>query len=127
LGAPFFGLAPFFQEAFSGATVAPCSATAAVFSLVAASAFIMVVSGESFLRQIRRTTIHGSGCQETQGESGRLGDEPGRGERLREDFLSGYSPFRKGSYFILEGNLIVLPATIEGAPSEMMNRPREFH
>ena len=37
----------------------------------------------------------------------------GRGERLREDFLSGYSPFRKGSYFILEGNLIVLPATMK--------------
>ena len=31
LGAPFFGLAPFFEEAFSGATCAPCSATAAVF------------------------------------------------------------------------------------------------
>jgi hypothetical protein len=32
---PFFALAAFFEEAFSGATVAPCSATAAV-SVVAA-------------------------------------------------------------------------------------------
>src|ERR1039458_1211294 len=29
LGAPFFWLAPFFEDPFSGATVAPCSATAA--------------------------------------------------------------------------------------------------
>src|SRR5713101_8231990 len=29
LGAPFFWLAPFFEEVFSGATWAPCSATAA--------------------------------------------------------------------------------------------------
>jgi hypothetical protein len=29
LGAPFFVLAPFFEEAFSGATWAPCSVTAA--------------------------------------------------------------------------------------------------
>src|SRR6266567_9540863 len=27
LGAPFFGLVPFFEETFSGATCAPCSAT----------------------------------------------------------------------------------------------------
>ena len=40
LGAPFFGLAPFFEEAFSGATFAPCSATAAAFSVVVASAFV---------------------------------------------------------------------------------------
>src|SRR6476469_3176620 len=32
LGAPFFGLASFFEEAFSGATFAPCSATMAVAS-----------------------------------------------------------------------------------------------
>src|SRR5215472_16964888 len=31
LGASFFWLAPFFEEAVSGATGAPCSATAAVF------------------------------------------------------------------------------------------------
>jgi hypothetical protein len=34
LGAPFFGLASVFEEAFPGATVEPCSATAAVFSVV---------------------------------------------------------------------------------------------
>src|SRR5579862_3195912 len=50
LGAPFFLVAPFFDEAFSGATFAPRSATAAAFSVVVASAFVMVVSGRSFLR-----------------------------------------------------------------------------
>jgi hypothetical protein len=35
-GAPFFGLAAFFEEAFSGATVAPYSATAAAVLLVPA-------------------------------------------------------------------------------------------
>ena len=34
LGAPFFWLAAFFEEAFSGATCAPCSATAAVSVVV---------------------------------------------------------------------------------------------
>jgi len=73
--ATFFWLAPFFEEALSGATWAPCSATAAVFSVLLASAFVMVVSGNSFLRQIRRMTSHHSGCRETQGKSGRLGHE----------------------------------------------------
>src|SRR5216110_981881 len=41
LGAPFFGAEPFFEEAFSGATVAPCSATVAT---VLASALVMLVS-----------------------------------------------------------------------------------
>lgn len=36
LGAPFFRLAPFFEEAFSGATYAPCSATAAAVVVVSA-------------------------------------------------------------------------------------------
>jgi len=36
LGAPFFGLAPFFEPPFSGATGAPCSATAATLSVVSA-------------------------------------------------------------------------------------------
>ena len=44
LGAPFFWLAPFFEEAFSGATCAPCSATVAAFSVIVASAFVMVVN-----------------------------------------------------------------------------------
>ena len=37
LGAPFFWLAPFFEGAFSGATCAPCSATAAVWVVSVAS------------------------------------------------------------------------------------------
>src|SRR5450631_716277 len=44
LGAPFFWLAPFFEEAFFGATCAPCSATVAAFSVTVASAFVMVVN-----------------------------------------------------------------------------------
>src|SRR5260370_5260749 len=36
--------APFFEEAFSGATCAPCAATAAVLSLIVTSAFVMVVN-----------------------------------------------------------------------------------
>jgi hypothetical protein len=73
----------------------------------------MVGSGESFLRQIRRTTIHGSGCQETQGKvlvsAMNLDEANGCG---KTSFL-GIPRFRKGSYFILEGNLIVLPATMK--------------
>src|SRR6266849_4355131 len=41
LGAPFFWLAPFFEEAFSGATWAPCSATVAAVSVAVASAFFI--------------------------------------------------------------------------------------
>jgi hypothetical protein len=44
LGAPFFWLEPFFEEAVSGATVTPCSATAATASMLLASAFVMVVN-----------------------------------------------------------------------------------
>jgi hypothetical protein len=44
LGAPFFWLAPFFEEAFSGATCAPCSATVAAFSVIVASAFVIMVN-----------------------------------------------------------------------------------
>ena len=43
MSAPFFLLASFFEEAFSGA---PCSATEAVFSVVAASAFVVAGAGE---------------------------------------------------------------------------------
>jgi hypothetical protein len=45
LGAPFFGLASFFEEAFSGATWAPCAATAAGCSVLLASTSVMVVCG----------------------------------------------------------------------------------
>jgi hypothetical protein len=41
---PFLLVAPFFEETFSGATVAPGSATAVVFSVVVASAVFMVVN-----------------------------------------------------------------------------------
>jgi len=44
LGAPFFRVAPFFEEAFSGATCAPCSATPTAFSVIVASAFVMVMN-----------------------------------------------------------------------------------
>jgi hypothetical protein len=50
LGAPFFWVAPFFEEAFSGATCAPCSATVAAFSVILASAFVMGVA--FFLRLV---------------------------------------------------------------------------
>src|ERR1017187_5757009 len=43
LGAPFFWLAAFFATAFSGATCAPCSATAADSVVLVVSAFFMVV------------------------------------------------------------------------------------
>jgi hypothetical protein len=42
-GSPFFRLAALFAAAFSGATWAPCSATAAVLVLVVASVFVIVV------------------------------------------------------------------------------------
>src|ERR1039458_3467731 len=43
LGAPFLALAPFFGEAFSGATFAPGSATAAAWSLVSAFSVLIFV------------------------------------------------------------------------------------
>src|SRR5580700_7885757 len=42
----------------------------------------MVVSGKSFLRPMRRMTIHGSGGPERQGENGRLQHNSGDGEGL---------------------------------------------
>jgi hypothetical protein len=38
-----FGLAAFFEEAFSGATVAPCSATAVVVLVPVVAAFSVVI------------------------------------------------------------------------------------
>jgi len=45
LGAPGFLLAPFFEEAFSGATFAPCAATSAAVSVLVlvVSAFWVVI------------------------------------------------------------------------------------
>src|SRR5678809_1556922 len=59
LGAPFLWLAPFFEGAFSGATVAPCSATVAAVLVAVASAFFIVVLILSAVDP--RTTIHHSG------------------------------------------------------------------
>src|SRR5262249_35461200 len=54
----FFWLAPFFEDAFSGATFAPCSATAALLLAVAAASLVMVFC-ESFLRRLSACmTIH---------------------------------------------------------------------
>ena len=63
LGAPLFGLAVFFEEAFSGATVAPCSATAAVVSVPAVAAFSVVIFVYiSFRGNYRGHDIHHSGA-----------------------------------------------------------------
>src|SRR5437762_6300360 len=51
LGAPVFRVACFFEEACSGATVAPCSAT---FAAVLASALVILVSPYPFLRLVWR-------------------------------------------------------------------------
>src|SRR5208283_3987178 len=48
LGAAFFECACFFDEAFSGATCAPLSATAAVISVSVASEFVMFVVLSAF-------------------------------------------------------------------------------
>jgi pimeloyl-ACP methyl ester carboxylesterase len=56
LGAPLFALAAFFEEAFSGATVAPCSATAAV-SVVAAFWVVIFVGSPSAVVTAVRTSI----------------------------------------------------------------------
>src|SRR6266852_4099342 len=49
LGAPFFWLACFFEEAFSGATCAPCSATVAA---VLVSALVMLISSFLFCARL---------------------------------------------------------------------------
>jgi hypothetical protein len=43
VGALFLWLAPFFEEALSGATVAPCAATAVAVSVLAVAAFSVVI------------------------------------------------------------------------------------
>ena len=65
LGAPFFWWQPFFEEAFSGATCAPCAATVAA---VLVSALVMLVL-VSFSALRLRMTIHHSGPPERQGNS----------------------------------------------------------
>src|SRR5205807_9797761 len=85
LGAPFFGVAPFFEEVVSGATIALCSATvavcsamAAMFSVVAASAVFMVV--DPFCAW--RMTIEHSRWVVRQEKSGYHPGECGRDERM---------------------------------------------
>jgi hypothetical protein len=56
--APFFGVAPFFEEDFSGAAGAPCSATVAVCSVVVASTVFMLVN---LVRQKNSWVDSGSG------------------------------------------------------------------
>lgn len=65
LGASFFWLATRFEAAFFAATWEPCSATAAVWVLVVASALVIVVLFLSAADP--RMTIHHSGRPETQG------------------------------------------------------------
>src|ERR1017187_8995391 len=67
LGAPPFLLAPFFEVAFSGATGAPCSATAAVSVVLVASACFMLVSVLSAVDA--RMTIYYFGGPGRQGGS----------------------------------------------------------
>src|ERR1019366_6453022 len=69
LGVPFFWLAPFFEEVFSGAPCAPCAATVAAVSLV--FAFVMVV-WLPFLAPFRSTLIHPSPSPQRQGNSERF-------------------------------------------------------
>src|ERR1039458_8711734 len=69
LGVPFFWLAPFFEEVFSGAPCAPCAATVAAVSLV--FAFVMVV-WLPFLVPFRSTLIHPSPSPQRQGNSERF-------------------------------------------------------
>src|SRR6202167_4451564 len=61
LGAPPFLVAPFFEGAFSGATGAPCSATAAAWVVSVAWLFFMVFNPfYSGACASSRTTIHHS-------------------------------------------------------------------
>src|SRR6202789_2040521 len=61
LGAPFFWVAAFFDDAFSGATGAPCSATAAACVVSVAWLFFMVIIPfGSIACASLRTTIHHS-------------------------------------------------------------------
>jgi hypothetical protein len=55
LGALFLALAPFFEEAFSGATLAPGSATVAAVSVVSAFSVVIVVSSPSAVITAVRT------------------------------------------------------------------------
>jgi hypothetical protein len=57
LGAPFFALAAFFEEAFSGATVTPCPATAPAVSVVAAFSVVIFVQSPSAVVTAVRTSI----------------------------------------------------------------------
>jgi hypothetical protein len=52
LCAPFFGSDPFVDGTFFGATCAPGSATTAAFSVLLASTFVMLVSGNPFCARL---------------------------------------------------------------------------
>src|SRR5713226_6083650 len=70
LGAPFFWLAPFFDGAFSGATCAPCSATAAAWVVSVAWLFFIGLNPFcSVACASPRTTIHHSASPAKQAKS----------------------------------------------------------
>jgi hypothetical protein len=62
LGASFFGLAPFFEVAFVGATAAPCVVTVALVSVASAFVMLFILSALE-----PRMTIHHAGAAERQG------------------------------------------------------------
>jgi hypothetical protein len=108
LGRDLLLAGPLCEETFSGATLATCSATVAVFSVVVASAFVLEVTSESFLRQLRRTTIHPGLAREGKAKAQvsvrNLGK---RGERLARAILRG--DLRTGFSIQSQFGLICLP------------------
>ena len=82
LGAFFLGLAPFFEEAFSGATVAPCAATAAAVSVVAAFSVVIFVCSPS--AGLPRQDIHHSGAPGKQVDSAGFWRRRWNGDGLAE-------------------------------------------
>ncbi len=87
LGAPFLGLAPFFGEAFSGATCAPCAATVAALSALAVVSVLFMFVFVPFLRAFRAHTIHHSGALERQ-----VNSPGGRNKNGRRRFGRPASP-----------------------------------
>ena len=69
LGAPFFSVAAFFEEAFSGATCAPCAATAAVWVVLWSWFFMVLFLSVQWLALASRMTIDRSGSAGKQVKS----------------------------------------------------------
>ena len=89
LGAPSLGLAPFFEEGFCGATVAPCAATAAevmvLVSVVAAFSVVIFVCSPS--AGLPRQDIHHSGAPGKQVDSAGFGEGDGMAMGWRNDHM----------------------------------------